>query len=93
MSFAGGTRYDSPLRLCRDIKIRGRMPDRLPYVSTIDSTLPSTVFVDFLRLSYVEGRFNGGRVKYASAARVEQSSALVDLASAELAAAAPLFGH
>lgn len=59
MSFARGTRYDSPLRLCRDIKMRVRMPDRLPYVSTIDSSL---FRVDddfrFLHLS-VERHFNG----------------------------------
>lgn len=54
MSFAGGTRYDSPLRLCQDIKMRVRMPDRLPYVSTIDSSrlgLPTTS--DFLTSLYV----------------------------------------
>lgn len=49
MSFARGTRYDSPLRLCRDHKnARGRMPDRLPYVSTIDSNSPDGF--RFLRL-------------------------------------------
>lgn len=49
MSFARGTRYDSPLRLCRDIKMRVRMPDRLPYVSTIDSSFfPSRRRLPFL---------------------------------------------
>lgn len=80
MSFARGTRYDSPLRLCQDIKMRGRMPDRLPYVSTIDSSLRRR-HPDFLRLSS-ERRFNGSWMKYVSAVRayIEQTSAaaLVD---------------
>lgn len=58
MSFARGTRYDSPLRLCRDIKMRGRMPDidcRMFRRSTRISLSTASGFLHFL----VEKRFNG----------------------------------
>lgn len=39
MSFARGMRYDSAVTFMLGHKMRVRMPDRLPYVSTIDSSL------------------------------------------------------
>lgn len=69
MSFARGTRYDLPLRLCRDIKMCARMPDRLPYVSTIDSNSLPTTSVPYVVFPWKEDVFNAGAERRAFMSR------------------------